>query len=109
MDLLIQHGANVNAQVTGTKTYSLRIARAPSANEGVSALHTAVQARRADVVRYLIEKGINTELVDSNRRKAVDLLDIPAPPANRGGPAVGSTASVVEIRTLLQNASAENR
>ena len=33
MDQLVQHGANVNAQVTGTKTYSLRVSRAPSANE----------------------------------------------------------------------------
>jgi hypothetical protein len=32
MDLLIQHGADVNAQVTGTKTYSMRVSRAPSAN-----------------------------------------------------------------------------
>ena len=30
MDLLLEHGADVNAQVTGTKTYSLRISRAPS-------------------------------------------------------------------------------
>ena len=31
MDLLLQHGANINAQVTGTETYSMRISRAPSA------------------------------------------------------------------------------
>ena len=27
LDVLLQHGADVNAQVTGTKTYSMRIAR----------------------------------------------------------------------------------
>src|SRR4029077_17042012 len=54
MDLLLQHGADVNTQITGTKTYSMRIARAPSSNEGMTALHTAAQAGRADMVRYLL-------------------------------------------------------
>ena len=122
MDLLIEHGANVNAQVTGTKTYSMRVSRSSSSNEGMSALHGAVQGRRVDLVRYLIGKGINTELVDSNGRKAIDLLsaggqnkagaaipagsaEAPAPAGNRGGPAAGNTASVTEIRDLLQNAA----
>jgi ankyrin repeat protein len=74
MDLLIQHGANVNAQVTGTKTYSMRISRAPSANEGMTALHVAAQSGRADMVRYLIAKGANPEIVDSNGHKPIDLV-----------------------------------
>jgi hypothetical protein len=41
MDMLLQHGANINAQVSGTKTYSMRIARSPSPNEGMTALHAA--------------------------------------------------------------------
>ena len=57
MDLLLQHGADVNAQVTGTKTYSLRISRAPSATEGMTALHVAAQKGNADVVRYLLAEG----------------------------------------------------
>ena len=74
MDVLLQHGADVNAQVTGTKTYSMRIARSPSMNEGMTALHVAAQAGRADLVRYLLEKGANPEIVDSNGRKAIDLV-----------------------------------
>ena len=95
MDLLLQHGADVNAQVTGTKTYSMRIARAPSANEGMTALHTAVQAGRTDLVRYLLAKGANPELLDGNGRKAIDLAGagersggLPAPPAAPGAPAL---------------------
>ena len=72
--LLLQHGADVNAQVTGTKTYSMRIARSPSTNEGMTALHVAAQSGRADLVRYLLEKGANPEIVDSNGRKAIDLV-----------------------------------
>jgi ankyrin repeat protein len=91
MDVLLQHGADVNAQVTGTKTYSMRIARSPSTNEGMTALHVAAQTGRADLVRYLLEKGAKAEIVDSNGRKAIDLI----------------AASAVEIRALLENASSK--
>jgi ankyrin repeat protein len=57
MELLLQHGANVNDQVTGTLTYSMRVSRAPSANEGRTALHIAAQEGKTDLVRYLLAKG----------------------------------------------------
>jgi ankyrin repeat protein len=105
MDLLVQHGADVNAQVTGTKTYSMRVSRAPSSTEGMTALHVAAQRGTTDVVRYLVEKGAKTDLPDSSGRKPIDLAGTgarqsgssPAPPA-----ATGNNAA--EIRTLLQNA-----
>ena len=132
MDVLLQHGANINAQVTGTKTYSMRVSRAPSANEGLTALHVAAQAGRVDLVRYLLEKGANPGIADPTGRKPIDLLAAAAaareggqaPPAaagagaaanpqaagGRGGPGGGapSTAAIAEIRTLLQNAAAKN-
>jgi ankyrin repeat protein len=114
MDVLLEHGADVNAQVTGTKTYSMRIARSPSANEGMTALHVAAQTGRADLVRYLLEKGANAEIVDSNGRKAIDLVggarggNAAAPAAGagrgRGGPQA-SAAGAAEIRALLENAA----
>ena len=120
MDVLLQHGADVNAQVTGTKTYSMRNARSPSTNEGMTALHVAAQAGRTDLVRYLLEKGANAEIVDSNGRKAIDLVAAPANPAaagpagtpsagpggGRGGPqGRAAAASAAEIRALLENAA----
>jgi len=118
MDLLIQHGADVNAQVTGTNTYSMRNSRAPSSNEGFTALHWAAQSGKADVVKFLLDKGANPEIPDSNGHKPLDLLASGAtaqlavtPPAagaaGRGGREGGgvSAASAAEIRALLENAA----
>jgi uncharacterized protein len=122
MDLLLAHGADVNAQVNGMLTYSLRISRAPASTEGMTALHVASQKGQADVVRYLLAKGANTELLDANGRKPVDLAGAGTgqsaatrsnvvvsggtPAAGVGAPgASGSTASAAEIRTLLQDAA----
>src|SRR5205807_7511247 len=98
MDVLLQHGADVNAQVTGTKTYSMRNARTPSTNEGMTALHMAAQTGNANLVRYLLQKGAKTEIIDSNGRKAIDLVGAP-------GRTVASSAA--EIRALLENAASK--
>jgi ankyrin repeat protein len=86
LDLMIQHGADVNAQVTGTRTYSMRISyHPPPDQEGASALHEAVQAGRTDLVRYLLEKGANPELVDGNGKKPIDLAGAGTGAGNDGG------------------------
>jgi len=98
LDLMIQHGADVNAQVTGTRTYSMRISYMPPPDkEGVSALHAAVQAGRTDMVRYLLEKGANPDLVDANGKKPIDLLAASSDGGARGrggapAPAAGNAA-----------------
>ena len=138
LDLMIQHGADVNTQVTGTRTYSMRISYMPPPDkEGTSALHGAAQAGRTDLVRYLLEKGANPELVDANGKKPIDLIATgsdtgggrgrgaaPAPNAAAGrgagaAPAVGaggrgaaggaavSPATAAEIRAMLQDATSK--
>lgn len=113
LDLFLQHGADVNTQVTGTKTYSMRIARTPSNNEGMTALHVAAQSGRTDLVRYLLAKGANPAITDSEGRKPIDLVGAgtAGPPTagragggGRGGAQVNA-AAVAEVRALLENAS----
>jgi ankyrin repeat protein len=88
MELLLQRGADVNAQITGTLTYSLRVTRAPSANEGVTALHIAARDGRTELVRYLLAHGAKPEIKDANGRKPIDL--------------VKSGANAAEVRSLLE-------
>jgi ankyrin repeat protein len=91
MEMLLAKGANVNDQVTGTQTYSMRVMRAPSANEGRTALHIAAQEGKTDQVRYLLSKGADPEIKDAGGKKAIDLID-------------AKNAAATEIRTLLQAA-----
>ncbi len=81
LDLLIEHGADVNARVTGTLTYSMRISRGMSDDEGTSALHYAVQSGNADMVRYLLQNGARTDLTDWSGRTPLDIVNgVPARP-----------------------------
>jgi ankyrin repeat protein len=113
MNLLLAHGADLNAQVTGTQTYSLRVSRAPSATEGMTALHVAAQAGRADEVKYLLGKGARTDLADSNGRKAIDLAGTGAAQPAAGGVVTAAeirslrAATAAEIRSLLDNAASQ--
>jgi ankyrin repeat protein len=116
VQLLIEHGADVNAQVSGTNTYSMRISRAPSSNEGMTALHVAALTGNAELVRYLLGKGANAGITDAAGRKPVDLVGAktgtnPATSSTVGnargaGRVVASAASAGEIRGLLETAAA---
>mgnify|MGYP003339836691 CR=1 FL=1 len=110
--LLVDHGANINVQINGTLTYSLRIARSPSSNEGMTALHQAAQTGKVALVKYLLEKGANTQLLDAKGRKPIDLAGgvALAPIAAAAGNTdtnrqrdSDNPAITAEIKSLLQN------
>jgi hypothetical protein len=82
LDLMLQHGADVNAQVTGAATYSGRIARAVTGdpvntktNEGMTALHVAVRSQNVNLVRFLLDHGARTDIVDASGRTPLDVLN----------------------------------
>jgi len=118
VQLLLEHGADVNAQVSGTNTYSMRISRAPSSNEGMSALHVAALSGNTDLVRYLLGKGASADIVDATGRKPIDLVGAqtsanPATSSTVGNPTtaraagqgIAAAASAAEIRGMLETAA----
>jgi ankyrin repeat protein len=82
LDLMLKHGADVNAQVNGATGYSGRIARAVTGdpvntktNEGMTALHVAVRSQNTALVRYLLDHGARTDIVDASGRTPLDVLN----------------------------------
>ncbi len=119
LQLLLDHGADVNAQVSGTNMYSMRISRAPSSNEGMTALHVAVLTSNTGLVRYLLAKGAKPSIADASGHKPVDLVGAQtganpatsstvgnATAARAAGRVVATAASASEIRGLLETAPA---
>jgi ankyrin repeat protein len=117
-DLLIQHGASVNAQISDTIYTHYPRYQAPPRREGTSALHDAVQRNSLDLVKYLLDHGADPNLVDQQGRKPIDLIgagaaaapgapkgkEAPAAKGKGKGPAPAGGSSNNEIRALLEAA-----
>ena len=109
LDLMLAHGADIDAQVTGAASYSGRIARSltgdpvnTKSNEGMTALHVAVRSQNATLVRYLLDKGARTDIKDASGRTPLDVLNgVPA-----FQPAVFATAEGVVPPNTNANAAA---
>jgi len=120
LNLLAQHGADVNAKISGTLSNSFHIGYGNTndgvnSKEGTSALHEAARSGRLDMVRYLVDLGADVNLLDADGQKPIDVIGkqrgaaapAPANGKGKGGPAGPNQASLAEIRTLLQAAAAK--
>jgi ankyrin repeat protein len=89
VELLVQAGADVNAQITGTQGYSMRVIRSQGSNEGNFALQVAAMRGNVELVRFLIGHGANTELRNAAGLRAIDALE----EVVKKGPQAAATAS----------------
>jgi len=115
MDLLAKHGADVNARISGTLSFSFHNGYGNqndgvNSKEGTSALHEAARSGQLDLVKHLIDLGADPNLRDGNGLKPVDVIGkvrAPANPRDRGrGPTGPNEATLAEIRALLDSVSA---
>jgi ankyrin repeat protein len=119
MDVLAKHGANVNARISGTLSFSFHTGYGNSndgvnSKEGTSPLHEAARNGQLDLVKYLIDLGADPNLKDGEGLKPVDVLGkVRAPAAANGaaaargkgrGPSAPNEATLAEIRTILERA-----
>ena len=87
----------------------MRIARNVSDDEGISALHYAVQSEDTDMVRYLLERGARTDLLDWSGRTPLDVANgVPARPLppDAGDARVPDPYAVVAVETDEDDAPA---
>jgi len=96
LDLMIKHGADVNAQVNGADKYSGRVSYAwrdpnfTQSNEGMAALHVAARSQNSTLVKYLLDHGARTEIKDASGRTPLDVLNgVPALPPHVNADAEG--------------------
>ena len=121
MDLLVKHGADVNARITGTLSFSFHTGYGNSndgvnSKEGTSPLHEAARNGQLDLVKHLIDLGADANIKDGDGLKPIDVIGKvrPTPAANgpanargRGRDTSGpSDATLAQIRTLLESAPA---
>ena len=103
LDVMIKHGADVNAQVNGADKYSGRVSYAwrdpnfTQSNEGMTALHVAARSQNSTLVQYLLDHGASTDIIDASGRTPLDVLNgVPALP-----PAVNADAEGLIPREAL--------
>jgi ankyrin repeat protein len=116
MDLLAKHGADVNARISGTLSFSFHTGYGNSndgvnSKEGTSPLHEAARNGQLDLVRHLLDLGADPNLKDGDGLKPVDVLGKVRAPAAANGPAAArgrgqgptkpNEAALAEIRTAL--------
>jgi hypothetical protein len=101
IDLLLEHGADINARVADTTSWSARIGR-PSTmtdRQGETAIYAAASWGWTEVAAHLIEKGAEVDIVDAMGKSPLDAARGAAGGAAGGGRPSNfneQTAAVIE-------------
>jgi ankyrin repeat protein len=100
MEILRKAGADVNARIMDVTSLTARIARANTltGRQGQTTVFFAAETGRTEVVKYLLEHGARTDLVDDMGRSPIDLVE-----GARGG---GADNRSKEMTALLQKTGA---
>jgi len=89
IDLLLDAGANINAQVLDSRTHTAKILAYVQGRdqEGRTALFAAAESGTDKVVRHLLDRGADPAIRDAGGKTALDIARAPAPAAPGGAPA----------------------
>jgi ankyrin repeat protein len=100
IDLLLDAGANINTQVTGSHTHTAVIMAyvAGRDQEGRTALFAAAEGGRDRVVRHLLERGADPAIRDEKGKTALDYARTPGVAA--AATTAGRAAAVAILEPL---------
>ena len=76
MEIVRKAGADVNARITDVTSLTARIARTNTltGRQGQTTLFFAAESGRTEIVKYLLEHGAKTDLVDDMGKSPIDLV-----------------------------------
>jgi len=101
IDLLLDAGADINAQVTDSRTFTGQLDTYIQGrdNEGRTALHNAAELGWEKVVAHLLERGADPSIVDAEGQTALDeaLAPVMNGPGARNRPESGDREAAVAI------------
>ena len=104
LDLLLNAGANINAQVTNSHTHTAKLVAYIQGrdHEGQTAIFSAAEAGWDKVVKHLLDRGAEANLRDAAGKLALDYARHPppagpGPPAHAGPEAAASRAATVAL------------
>jgi ankyrin repeat protein len=100
IDLLLAAGADVNARITDSRTYTAKLSSYIQGRdqEGRTALFGAAEGARERVVRHLLSRGADPTVKDANGKTALDAARTPLPAGPGGGPTGAAAAALAASR-----------
>ncbi len=109
VDLLLAHGANINARVTDSHTHTAKLVAYVQGrdHEGQTALFAAAEAGWDKVTKDLLDHGADASIRDASGKLALDYAKAPPPVGPGVAPIRADPASRAHTVALLAGLSAD--